>query len=93
MQIMDGIKSMIIQPIVTLLFSLGFLIFLWGLVEFMANPADSSKKKTGLDHMKYGILGLMIMVSIWGITGMVTDVLGIKCKGLGEGQPCTYGGQ
>ncbi len=91
--IVDNITTMIFQPIISLLFAVGFLVFIWGLVEFIANPTDPTKKKTGLDHMMYGVLGLLIMLSIWGIVGMVTDTLGIKCQGLKEGQPCTYGGQ
>ncbi len=87
-QIIDGISSMIIQPIVSLLFAVGFLVFLWGLIEFIANPTESSKRKTGIDHMMYGILGLLIMVSIWGIVGLVTSTLGLDCAGLSGGKPC-----
>ncbi len=87
-QIIDGISAMIIQPIVSLLFAVGFLVFLWGLIEFIANPTESSKRKTGIDHMMFGILGLLIMVSIWGIVGLVTSTLGLDCGGLSSGKPC-----
>jgi len=92
-RIIDEITSLIIQPIVVLLFSLGTVVFLWGLVEFIANPTDPTKKKTGQQHIIYGVLGLLIMVSIWGIVGLVTSTLGIECKGkLDQGQPCGYTG-
>jgi len=86
--IIDGITTMIFQPIISLLFAVGFLVFMWGLVEFIANPTDPTKKKKGTDHMMYGILGLLIMVSIWGIVGVVTDTLGLNCSGISDGQPC-----
>ena len=92
--IVDGITTLIIQPIISLLFAAGFLIFMWGMVVFIANPNDSTKKVTGQKHMIYGIIGLLIMVSIWGIVGIVTDTLGIDCQGkLQEGDPCEYSGR
>jgi len=69
----------------------GFLVFMWGMVEFIANPTDPTKKKKGTDHMMYGILGLLIMVSIWGIVGVVTKTLKLDCSGLsnaGQLEPC-----
>ena len=89
--VVDNITAMIIQPIIVLLFSLGTLVFLWGLVEFIANPTDPTKKQTGQKHMIYGVLGLLIMVSIWGIVTLILNTLGIDCSGLGGGaniKPC-----
>ncbi len=87
-QISDSISTMILQPITSLLFAVGFLVFIWGLIEFIANPTDPEKKKTGTNHMIFGILGLLIMVSIWGIVGLITNTLGVDCSGLSQGQPC-----
>ena len=86
--IIDGITSTIFQPIAYLLFSLGFLIFMWGLVEFIANPTNSATKEKGKQHMIFGVLGLLIMVSVWGIVDLITNTLGISCSGLGSGEPC-----
>ncbi len=86
--IIDGITSTIFQPIAYLLFSLGFLIFMWGLIEFIANPTNASIKEKGKQHMIFGILGLLIMVSVWGIVNLITSTLGISCDGLGSGKPC-----
>ncbi len=91
-QIVDGVTAMIFQPIVALLFAAGLLVFMWGMVEFIANPTDPTHKEKGKQHMIYGVIGLLIMVSVWGIVGLVTDALGIDCDGLRGGQqsiqPC-----
>jgi ABC-type phosphate transport system permease subunit len=87
-QIIEGITTMILQPIISLLFAAGFLVFMWGMVEFIANPTDPTKKSTGKRHMIAGVLGLLIMVSIWGIVGIITDVIGVSCEGLKSGKPC-----
>ena len=88
--IIDKITATIFQPIAYLLFSLGFLVFMWGMVEFIANPTNSATKEKGKQHMIFGVLGLLIMVSVWGIIDLVTETLGIDCEGPkhGTGQPC-----
>ena len=87
-QIIDGITSYIFQPIASLLFALGFLIFIWGLVEFIANPNNSSVKEKGKKHMVYGILGLLIMTSVWGIVHLIEDTIGVDCSQVSVGKPC-----
>ncbi len=86
--IIDNITTMIFQPIATLLFSIGFLVFMWGLVEFIANPTNSEVKDKGKKHMIYGVLGLLIMVSVWGIVDLITNTLGIDCSQVQNGKPC-----
>jgi len=86
--IVDNVTTMIFQPIISLLFAAGFLVFIYGLVEFIANPTDSTRKEKGKQHMIYGVLGLLIMVSIWGIVGLVLDTIGVDCGGLKGGKPC-----
>ncbi len=89
--IIDALNAYVLQPLASLLFALGLLVFMWGLVEFMAFQHDSSKRVKGSKHMLYGILGLFIMVSIWGIVSLVLSVFGIDCSGLkssGAITPC-----
>lgn len=76
--IVDNITAMLFQPLAYLLFSVGFLVFIYGLVEFIYDPTDSTRRQTGKRHMMYGTLGLLIMVSIWGIVHLVTDTLGLQ---------------
>jgi hypothetical protein len=87
--IIDNITQIIIQPIVYLLFSIGLLLFMWGLVEFIANPTNASIKEKGKQHMIFGILGLLIMFSVWGIVGLVTSTIGVDCGNIGDGKPCS----
>ncbi len=86
--IIDNIVNTIFEPIAYLLFSLGFLVFMWGLIEFIANPTKASIKEKGKQHMIFGILGLLIMVSVWGIVNLITSTLGIDCGSIGDGKPC-----
>lgn len=75
---MAKIVSVIINPIIFLLFSVGFVLFLWGLVVFMYNSDDSGGRKEGLQHMIWGIVGMFVMVSAYGIIQVVLNTFGIS---------------
>jgi len=74
------IVTLIIDPAVLLIFSVGFLLFVWGLVEFIYDPADSGKRENGKRHMIWGIIGMFIMISTAGIISIIDDTfdLGIR---------------
>jgi predicted cobalt transporter CbtA len=76
--IMAKIVSVIINPLILMLFSVGFVLFLWGLVVFMANAENSSERSTGIQHMIWGIAGMFVMVSAYGIIQLVLNTLGIS---------------
>ncbi len=46
-----------------------FVYFLWTVITFMR--ADPAKKGDARTQMIYGIIGLFIMTSIWGIVGIL----------------------
>jgi hypothetical protein len=37
---------------------------------------EGADHKQGLQHMLYGLLGMFIMVSVWGIIGLITNTIG-----------------
>ena len=62
-QIMDLITNEIITPFTAFLFVLATAIFLWGVIEMLANPDNEDARSTGRKHMIWGIIGLFIMLS------------------------------
>jgi uncharacterized membrane protein YidH (DUF202 family) len=74
----SAIVDTIINPLITLLMVLGVLYFLWGLVQFIANAADSEGRETGKRHMIWGIVGLFIMVSVFGIIQVLLATFDIR---------------
>jgi hypothetical protein len=74
----NNIVEYIFDPAVLLVFSLGFLIFVWGLVEFIANPADTTRKETGQKHMLWGIIGMFIMIAVGGIIALIDDTFDLR---------------
>lgn len=74
--IMDRIKSEIIQPIIYLLIALGIGYFLYGLMQFVRNQDNETAKEEGKQHMLWGVIGLAIMFSVYGILGLISGIVG-----------------
>jgi hypothetical protein len=47
--------------------ALALLFFLWGLAVFILASGDTKRIQEGKDKIKWGLIALFVMVSIWGI--------------------------
>lgn len=75
--VMGAIVGSIIDPVVLLIFSAGVFLFTWGLVVFLLNLESSDKRQVGVRHMIWGILGVFIMATVFGIINIVTETFGL----------------
>jgi len=71
----------IIDPATLLIFSLGFLVFIWGLVEFVRDPANQGTREKGKQHMIWGIVGMFIMISAASIINIIDDTFDLNIRG------------
>jgi hypothetical protein len=69
--ILTKIKSEIIVPLIGLLFVLALIYFLWGAVQYIIHMNSPADRQTGQRHMIWGIIGLAIMMSAFGIVNFV----------------------
>jgi len=75
--LLTKIENAILFPLMTLMMAVAVFVFLWGAYEFVAG-ADSSEAQTkGKSHMLYGIIGLLIMISAYGILKIAAGTFGI----------------
>ena len=75
--LLDRIVTYLIDPAVKVVFTLGLFMFLWGMVEFLWALKDGKVQDTGKDHMIWGLVGMFIMVSVYGIIALIMNTLGI----------------
>jgi len=66
-ELINKIVQTAVWPFVIFLFALSALIFIYGLVEFIANADNPEKKEKGKKNIIWGIIGLFIMFSVYGI--------------------------
>jgi len=70
------VQDAILTPIITLLALGAFLIFTWGVVNFIAAADDEEKRRTGQQHMIWGIIGLVIIFGANGIIALIKATVG-----------------
>ena len=62
----------IINRIVPLLIGIAVLVFLWGVLKYVISGADDAdKRKEARGFMIWGIVSIFIMVSVWGLVGIL----------------------
>jgi len=70
------VQEQILTPIITLLSLAAFLLFLWGIVEFIAGAEDEEKRRSGQQHMIWGIIGLVIIFGANAIVSLIKATVG-----------------
>ncbi|OGG93967.1 hypothetical protein A2609_02385 [Candidatus Kaiserbacteria bacterium RIFOXYD1_FULL_47_14] len=73
-----SISDIINSYLVPLLIALAFATFLWGIYKYFIRDADNeTEREKGKTFALYGIIGLVIIFSIWGIVSIFTSTLGL----------------
>lgn len=106
---LDGTRDLInavgglVSQLTVIAGGVALLVFLWGLVKFIFKPGDEKAHEAGITLMKWGIVALFVMVSVWGIIGFMQRALGLpiipipntntsgtnsNTNGSGVGDPC-----
>ncbi|MDB5238138.1 MAG: seg [Candidatus Kaiserbacteria bacterium] len=66
----------IVDPAILIVFAAGFFFFVYGLVEFMWNLNEGAQSD-GKQHMVWGMVGMFIMVSVYGIVALISNTFGL----------------
>ncbi len=74
----DIINNIIIflGNLILLIIAIAVLIFFYGLVGYITNSGDESKRKESVQYIIYGIFGLFVMVAVWGLVAMLAGFIG-----------------
>ena len=72
----------VINQLIPFAIGLAVLGFFFFLVKFVWKGAsDATAKKEAVSGMGYSILALFLMVAVWGIIGMLANMLGVGISG------------
>jgi hypothetical protein len=71
------IMDVIVLPAVEGLFIFTFLIFIWGVVGFIRNKDDATARTEGGQHILWGVIGMFIMISAYGIIRVIANTVGV----------------
>lgn len=76
-EFLDRFNEAIMYPLITLMMAVALIVFLYGMFLFIANAANESRRSEGKRHMLWGIIGLVVMVSAYGILSIAAGTFGL----------------
>ena len=77
--------GLILNSLVPLAIGLAVVIFLFGVIKYVTAGDSEEGRKTGRQMMLWGIIGLFVMVSVWGLVLVLNTSTGITQGGTGTG--------
>lgn len=69
--ILEKFISDIMGPLLVVAIGYAVIIFIWSLIEYL--QGDAAKKGNALARISWGILVLFVIVSLWGLVGILTN--------------------
>lgn len=66
----------ILNGVVPVIITLGVVYFVWGVVQYVIGGGEEAKKK-GKDRIIYGIIGLVVIISLWGLVNILINTFGL----------------
>jgi len=70
-------NAIILFPTIALLTGIAFLVFLWGVAQYFMNANNDQARQQGVQHMTWGIIGLVVMVSAFAIISLAVNTFGL----------------
>ena len=67
----------ILTQAVPALVTVALMVYVMSAVVLVARAQNDEARKTGRKRMLWGIIGIFVMVSVWGFVAILQDVFGI----------------
>lgn len=68
----------VINPLILLLAAGAFVLFVWGVFEFIRQAGNQTAREEGKRAILWGIIGLVIIFGAYGIINFALDAFGIE---------------
>lgn len=72
-----GIFSKIVSALMPFIVGLAVLFFMWGVFQFIRASGNEEELTEGRNRMIYGIIGIFVMVSVWGLVNLLDKTFGL----------------
>ena len=73
--LMQSVNRVVINPLIILIFAIAVVYFIYGLTRYLLSPDNEEVRSTSKSHMLWGIIGMFIMVSVFGIMNILLTTL------------------
>ncbi len=70
--VLSSIRN-VLNIVIGILFVLATVVFLWGVIQFIAKAGDPEGQKKAKGVMVWGIIGLAVMAAAWGVANILVN--------------------
>src|SRR3990167_3207366 len=67
----------LLGAVLQFMIALGVVFFVWGVITYVVGGDEEAKAK-GRSRIIYGIIGLAVIVGLWGLVRIVTNTFGLN---------------
>jgi hypothetical protein len=78
---LGDVSRVILNPIIGLAFAVAFVVFVWGVFQFILSQTSDDKREEGKRKILWGLVGMFIMFSVYGIISLILNTFGIPPPG------------
>jgi len=71
-KLISNIKAYILNPIIGFMFAVAVVMFIYGIVEYIWSADNEDKVAVGKKHMIWGIVGMFVMIGVYGILNILS---------------------
>lgn len=75
--LLKKIDTFILNPLIGLAFAVATIVFLFGIFQFIMSETADGARETAKKKILYGLLGMFIMSSAYGLIHIVLGTFGI----------------
>src|SRR3990167_33083 len=67
-----------LDDLIPILFAIATIVFFWGIILYITSGGDEEKRKEGRGFIIYGLIGLFVMVAVWGIVNVLVGFFDLE---------------
>lgn len=75
--LLNKINQYILNPLILLAFGIAFIVFFWGVLQFIFSETSDTKRGEGKKKIFWGLFGMFIMVSAYGLIRLLLGTFSI----------------
>ena len=80
--LLGKIATLLINPLIILGFVIAIIYLFYSIIQMIWSADSSSELSKTRDNVKWGVVGLFIMFSVYGILNIVIKTFNITCTGV-----------
>ena len=77
-QSLQTIIQIVNTTIIPLFIGIGVLVFIYGVIQYIIKAGDEEARKSARPVIIWGIIGIFVMVSVWGLVNILVSTFGLQ---------------